>query len=284
MESQPAPDSAPTAAQTPLRLLVVEDNPTNQKVILRQLQSLGYEADLVTHGQAALDQMAHTFYPIVLMDCRLPGIDGYTAARLIRQREQERLQAGHPGPGRSVIIALTASDEPQDQATAMAAGMDDFLMKPLRRETLAAALNHWQQVVSQLTVSQPTAAAGQADQALAALTATLTELQFDLEQLHQLSDHSYEFEQELLQLYLDDTQFQVQQLQEACQQQDLAAIEQIAHHLKGASASIGAKSVETLAEDLEVQAKHRDWPGTAELLTQLRRTFEQVQSQLKPVL
>ncbi len=267
-----------------LRLLVVEDNPTNQKVILRQLQSLGYEADLAAHGQAALDQMTQTFYAIVLMDCRLPGIDGYAAARLIRQREQECLQSGHPGSARSVIIALTASDEPQDQAAAMAAGMDDFLMKPLRRETLAATLNHWHQVVlSQMTARQPVVAEPETER-LVALTAKLTDLQFDLEQLHQLSDHNFEFEQELLQLYLDDAQFQLQQLQQAHHQQNLTAMEQIAHYLKGASASIGAKSLELLADGLEQQAKQGHWSAAAELAVNLGQEFERVQTYIRPVL
>jgi len=279
MDSDSALPSPPRPASIPfpIKLLVVEDNLTNQKLLLRQLQSLGYEADLASNGQAALEMTAQTFYHLILMDCRLPGVDGYTATRLIRQRD-----AG--APQSTIIIALTASDEPQAQIDALAAGMDDFLTKPLRRELLAARLEHWIKRCA-LLQSEPGATT---------FYATLRELQFDLEQLQQLSDHSLEFEQELLQLYLDDLQVQFTQLQQAISTATWPQIEQIAHHIKGASANIGAIKLSQLAEVLEQQSRQQSGQQSGQqfdsvhdllnLLDPLVHEFEWLHQRITPVL
>lgn len=260
------PDSvAPTSA---LKILVAEDNPTNQKVILHQLQSLGYAAELVSDGQAAVDATAQTFYPIVLMDCRLPKVDGYTAARLIRQREQV---AQTP---RTVIIALTASDDLAAEHEANAAGMDDFLTKPLRREMLSTTLAKWSRW-QQLEQSARQTATERSPLNLRPEPALLA-VHFDLGRLHQLSDGNPEFEQELLQLYLDDTQEQIQQLLQANHRQNFLQIERTAHHIRGASASVGAFQLEAISAKLEQEAQHLR--ATSLLVEQLEQSFKQVQT------
>jgi CheY-like chemotaxis protein len=266
------PHELASAIQLPaLNILVVEDNLTNQKVIVRQLQSLGYEPDTATTGQAALDAVAQKAYDIVLMDCRLPEMNGYTAARLIRQREQQF------NDKKSIIIALTASDEPQVKQEAIAAGMDDFLTKPLRREILAATLGRWHQ---HLLKSKPLAAQPSInlEPDFAEYQATLWKLHFDLMQLHQLSDHNLEFEHELLQLYLADTKDQLQQLQQAIRKQNFQLIEQIAHHIKGASASVGAKQLKQIAEQIEQQAKQQQLDVVVRSMSQLKQAFNQIQT------
>lgn len=288
-ESAPNGDHSLLPNQPLFKILVVEDNTTNQKVILRQLQSLGFEADLATHGQAALDLTAHTFYAMVLMDCRLPGIDGYHATRLIRQREQQSQQ-----PFKTIIIALTANDEPEAETEAIAAGMDDFLTKPLRRETLAATLERWHKRFLESTLElrlkqQKLEQATQlSEPPRLTLELALRDLQFDLERLHQLSDYNLEFEQELLRLYLDDTQTQLQQLWQVVDCQDFYQIEQLAHHIKGSSASVGANRLEQLAEALEQQAKQAQAQQMKpELITQLGlqivQQFEQVRLHIEKV-
>lgn len=274
IEPEVSTHQQPTIA---LKILVVEDNLTNQKVIVQQLQSLGYVAEVASNGQAALDALAQTLYPIVLMDCCLPEIDGYTVTRLIRQREQ---QLGEPN--QTIIIALTASDDPQAQREAIAAGMDDFLTKPLRRDTLAAAIEHWNQALCKKLQSgemQDSSSWG-GDRNSDALT-NLWELHFDLARLHQLSDNNQEFEQDLLQLYIDDTQDQLQHLQQAIDKQNLQHIERIAHHIKGASASVGAKQIEQIAETIEQQAKQQ-LETINVLMPRLEHAFSQIQTLLHP--
>jgi CheY-like chemotaxis protein len=275
--------AAPSQPET-LKVLVVEDNLTNQKVIVCQLQSLGYAVEVASDGQTALDVLAVTAYPIILMDCRLPKVDGYMTTRLIRQQEQHR---GATNP--AIIIALTANDDSQAQQEAMAAGMNDFLTKPLRRETLAVTLEHWNQILCKQQSVDPLSHQVEAldDIDSQMLTRELWQLHFDWVRLRELSDHNREFEQELLQIYLDDTQDQLQHLEQAIDRQNLQHIERIAHHMKGASASIGAKQIETIARTVEQQAKQQQLELIRGLMPQLKQGFSQIQmlieAQTKPV-
>ena len=114
------------------RLLVVEDNPVNQKVTVRQLQKLGYAADAAANGIEALDAVARTDYVLIFMDCHMPEMDGFEATTELRAR-------GTTSP----IIALTASALPADRTRCFEAGMDDFLTKPIREKDLSEVLSRW---------------------------------------------------------------------------------------------------------------------------------------------
>ncbi|NJR59554.1 MAG: response regulator [Cyanobacteria bacterium CRU_2_1] len=140
-----SPKILPDHQPSNLRILLVEDNPTNQKLTLKQLQSLGHTADIVGNGYAAVTTIAHSRYDLVLMDCHLPLIDGFTATLAIRDRESQNTA---PCSKRIIVIAMTASDSRQDRERAIAVGMDDYLLKPVRRETLATLLNHWSQIIA----------------------------------------------------------------------------------------------------------------------------------------
>jgi len=120
------------AERLPLRILLAEDNPVNQKVALLMLQRMGYHADLVGNGLDALEATSRQSYDVILMDMQMPELDGVEATRRIRARTGS---AGGPH-----IIALTANAMAEDRAACLAAGMDDFLSKPLTPSQLAAAL------------------------------------------------------------------------------------------------------------------------------------------------
>lgn len=150
----PAVISAPPAevaltnapAQSSADILLVEDQVANQAVVLRQLSKLGYTADLVQNGMEAVTRLTQTphGYHLVLMDCQMPLLDGFEATRRIREHEQ------HEG-GHITIVALTAQAMKGDQERCLAAGMDDYLTKPMRLNDLQQTLTRWLPVPTSAT-------------------------------------------------------------------------------------------------------------------------------------
>jgi CheY-like chemotaxis protein len=119
----------------PGRILVVEDNPVNQRVVERLLSRMGYQCDVVTNGEEAVNAVGAGTYGLVLMDGQMPVMDGYDAARAIRALPTEN--ASIP------IVAMTASALPGDRDRALEAGMDDYLSKPVDSGLLARVVRHY---------------------------------------------------------------------------------------------------------------------------------------------
>ncbi|HEY9702187.1 MAG TPA: response regulator, partial [Allocoleopsis sp.] len=116
------------------QILVVEDIIINQKIILKQLERLGYKADCVGNGQEALDILSNQQYNVILMDCQMPILDGYETTEILRKLE---------GENRHIIIGLTAYAMEGDRGKCLAAGMDDYLTKPLNINDLSNMLKKW---------------------------------------------------------------------------------------------------------------------------------------------
>jgi CheY-like chemotaxis protein len=135
----PAETPAPTSR--PTRVLVAEDNHVNQVVVVAILKKLGYTAAIAENGREAVEICTHDEFAAVLMDCQMPKLDGYDAAREIRKRESD---------GRHIpIIAVTAHSMTSDRDACLEAGMDDYISKPLRSGELQAALGRWLPAMSQ---------------------------------------------------------------------------------------------------------------------------------------
>lgn len=232
----------PNPANSRLKILLVEDNIVNQKVTLNQLKHLGYTADVAANGKEAIEMLNQIPYNLVLMDCQMPILDGYAATRAIRE-QQSRPQ--------SVIIALTANAMLEDRERCLAAGMDDYLSKPISKEKLSEKLTYWGELLEQQAVKQQ------------------MNLAIDWEHLHQISDGNEAFERELLQIFWEDTQQHLDAARTALESENAISVSRSAHHVKGSSANVGLYEMQAIASMLEQQALNDDLSQAATLISQL---------------
>jgi PAS domain S-box-containing protein len=225
--SAPPPRPAETAGG---RVLVVEDNTVNQKVAIAMIQSLGYAAEAVGDGLQAVEACARANYDAVLMDCQMPQMDGFKATAFIRQREGKERH--------TPIIALTASVTAEDHQRCLAAGMDDYLSKPVPREALAAALRKW----IPLAVTAPAAPAA---------TSPSSSLPHS-HPLRVLESHAGPRAlAEVIDVFLQTIPRRLEDLRQAQLRGDADAMRALAHSLKGASAQIGARGMADLCVQIE---------------------------------
>jgi len=140
IEAAPVQPTAEMAQLSHTRILLAEDNTVNQKVALAQLKGLGFTADAVANGHEVLSALRQVPYDIIFMDCQMPEMDGYEASRLIREAERKS-NASWKVPVR--IVAMTANAMAGDREMCIAAGMDDYLSKPVRKTDLQSALIKW---------------------------------------------------------------------------------------------------------------------------------------------
>jgi two-component system sensor histidine kinase/response regulator len=124
------------AAARPERILLVEDQPVNQRLVVQQLKKLGFAARAVANGQLALNALAYERFDLVLMDCHMPVMDGFEATRMIRKSE---LHTGRRVP----IVAMTANARREDREACLGAGMDDYLAKPVMIDQIRAKIATW---------------------------------------------------------------------------------------------------------------------------------------------
>ncbi|MFS8911255.1 response regulator [Synechococcus sp. H60.3] len=256
----PLSQSAPSASrpQQPLRILLAEDNPVNQKVALRQLQSLGYLADVVANGQEVLDLLQQVKYDLILMDCQMPVMDGYEATRRLRQQERG---SGH----RTVVIAITANAMQEDRERCLQAGMDDYLSKPVLKEDLEKVLNHWSQRIAPSAAGAANGAASSdppSPEAAGGDPAPTLPYPIDAAYLERVTGGDRQFQRELLQVFVQDGQDQLPRLRQALAAGNAEDLRKIAHRLKGASANVGANAFCQVARELEHLGVQLAQPGS----------------------
>jgi signal transduction histidine kinase/CheY-like chemotaxis protein len=240
--SEPRPDPV-TARHAPnllagVRVLVVDDNAINRKVTVAVLGGLGCEADTARNGAEAIASLEKGTYDLVLMDCHMPEIDGYEATRIIRRNEQ----AGGP---RLPIVGLSAQALPEHRQQALAAGMDDYLVKPVVKQTLRRALVAVLEGHEALSV--PPRRAGDPDGADDNLTLDARAL----EDLREMSIDGNALVAETATDLLERWAADLQQLDEALAANDAARLETVAHSLKSATAHLGATAASQLCAHLE---------------------------------
>jgi PAS domain S-box-containing protein len=249
--------SAPTAgvlAGDGRRVLVVEDNEINQFAARRLLRSFGLVVDVAANGREAITMTGRTEYGAVFMDCQMPDVDGYTATRVIRRREEH---SGRHTP----IIALTAHALDGDRERCLAAGMDDYLSKPLRRQTIQDVLGR----LPEFQPTQPAAAEHRGDL-------------FDPGPLQEIGDP--ETEVALATMFLDQSAERLPAMQEAIVADDADRLHGLAHGLKGSAATVGATRMSEIAKELCEIAAAGQTSGALELHGKLSDALAQTRAAL----
>jgi len=250
------------AGRHPLRILLAEDNTVNQKLALRLLSQMGYRADIAANGLEAIQAVERQVYDVVLMDVQMPEMDGLEATRQVRQREG----AGRPP---LIIIAMTANAMQGDRELCIAAGMDDYLAKPIRVEELVAALERAQPKAKLEVQSQSIAGRGPAIDAV-----TFKSL---------VAAMGADYIGELVAAYLEETPRLITGLRQDLEQGDVAAFRRTAHSIKSSSASFGANHLAEAARELEQLAQEDYKDGVGKRIDHLEQLYYQVQEQLREV-
>ncbi|MEH2450520.1 GAF domain-containing protein [Nostoc sp.] len=249
------------STKSKLRILLAEDNLVNQKVALKQLQSLGYKADVVANGKEVLQLLEKIPYDLILMDCQMPILDGLETTKEIHRWQEDAFALRR----RPVVIAMTANAMKEDEQMCLNAGMDDYLSKPVFKEQLAAALEHWTGVIfsqQEAVVDEQTVS---------------TDLAIDWEHLHRISGNDAEFELNLLQVCVEDIKPRLEIIIAAIASHDFGQIVREVHHLKGASANIGATAMYLAADKLEQLAYHQELKDTTNLILELKEFVNCIQ-------
>jgi two-component system sensor histidine kinase/response regulator len=227
------------------RVLVVEDNPLNQLVAQGIVTTLGYDVDIVDNGAEALRSILHTSYAAVLMDCHMPVLDGYDATREIRRREG----AG----GRIPVIAMTAGAMNEDRERCLAAGMDDFISKPVTLAAVETTLAEWA-VESRESPMAPDASTHTGDER----PGWDDEPALDVNRITQLRQLGSMGGTDLLGrvvgLFDRDRTTSLSAIRDASVSRSVPALQEALHKLKGTSANMGANRVAALCRQLEEQA------------------------------
>ncbi len=243
------------------RLLVAEDNTVNQRVAVHLLEKIGYQADVVANGLEAIEALTRIPYPLVLMDCQMPELDGYAATAKIRESEGARR--------RTPIIAMTAGAMTGDRELCLAAGMDDYISKPVRVEELESVLARW--------LPNP----GPPGDVPRAAPDAEGETKIDRSALAKLGDPDQggdpAFLRDLASLFRDEAGPLLAAMRSAATTGDGKQLSGAAHTLKGGSAYLGALAVRSLTERLEALGKSTDMTGALDLVDLLDREVAEFQ-------
>ena len=266
-DSEPQPDATEPertiAESTRDIVLVAEDNPVNQKLVLLQIEKLGYQVEAVSNGRDVVEAVARGHYGLVMMDCQMPEMDGYAATAAVRTIEARN------GSRHLPIIAMTANAMQGDREACLAAGMDDYITKPVKSAQLREVIERW---LHRDDAAWPPATTPPrlepVDRAV-------------LEQLHELTGASEpDFVDRLIDIYLEDIPHDLQAVRTAVATGDARGLEQAAHAIKGSSLNLGANPLAALVGDMERLARAGSMERAAALVPALEAEYDRVAATL----
>jgi len=296
----------------PLRILLAEDNATNQKLALRFLERMGYRADVVANGLEAVDALKRQFYDVVLMDVQMPEMDGLEATRHVRRELPDARQPR--------VIAMTANAMQGDREMCLAAGMDDYVSKPIRIEELVEALSKSRPLEGGLAAEQTAPGKGSGEdrsrpevldragstepvvdaepelvekrpeQALSSASPPATSAPAlavldpaAMGDLLSMLGGEFDYLVELIDSFLEDAPQLLSELDRFVQSGDAAGVRRVAHSLKSNGADFGAATLSNLCKELEMMGKEGTMGEAADLAAQIATEYGKVEAALVAV-
>ncbi len=241
----PAAPRKDAAKKRFFRILLVEDNPVNQRVAQLQLGKLGYTADVASSGEETLKAFDERTYDLIFMDCQMPLMDGFETTAEIRKKES--------GERHTPIVAMTANALEGDRNRCLAAGMNDYLSKPVDMKKLAEILARWDVTL---------------DPAV-------------LQSLRELAGGETKLVRDVIDQFLKDAPKRLAAIREGARSGDLKALEKASHALKGASGNIGAKALWAICEKIEEMAREGSTDKIGAPLGVLEEEFGKLEEELE---
>ena len=248
--------------QFDLKVLLAEDNPTNQEVALTMLRNFGCSVDVVENGRQALHALAERPYDLVLMDCQMPELDGYSATTEIR-----RLEYAREDVPRQLIVALTAHALAGDRERCLAAGMDGYMSKPFRQDQMQNMLLqfcrhkmvHTDPLAGEVSVKKSNEhRASEGEAAQKAITGKDAKIDFSV--LKELEVLQVEGEPDVIgkivEAYIEGSSALLASLQENKEEATSQEVQRISHTLKSSSANVGALALAEMCRRLELECKN----------------------------
>jgi PAS domain S-box-containing protein len=270
--SAPHPEAADPERRKRRRILVVEDNITNQKVAMGMLRKLGYRADAAADGREAVKALETLPYDLVLMDCQMPEMDGFEATAIIR--DPASFVRDHDLP----VIALTAYAMKGDRERCLAVGMNDYLAKPITLPALSEMLEKWlPPETGESATTAETEGASSPDRTGGGGQAPV----FDHSGFRRRIMDDEELAQEVMAAFLSDIPEQINALEKALARGDETAASAVGHRIKGAAANICAPALCELAVQIEAAGETGDMEGVGRLTDRLTRAFAAFKSHIE---
>lgn len=223
-----------------IRLLLVEDNQTNQEVALALLKKLGYRVDLANNGFEALTMLEQHNYNLVLMDCQMPELDGFAATAKIRSGSLPGIKADIP------IIAMTANAMRGDREQCIEAGMDDYISKPVQPKELLEKINQWLSSGRGSVAVDDESSLNSGDEV------------FDEPELFQRLLGEEKLVKKIIATFLNDTPAQIQELRAALKVAETEKALRLVHNIKGSAANVSAKALKKAAMELENDLRRKE--------------------------
>ena len=257
-----------TCNVTGVRILVVEDNPTNRTVFQHQLQALGYSPEIVGSPREVPARLKNSPYDLILTDIHMPEMDGYELVQYIRAREQETSTY-------TPVIAVTANALPGERDRCLKAGMDDYIPKPVDMEVLRHTLCYW------LGGREPPPAS---DQDLAYAATGNAEGSVNLARLAALVGGELRQQRAIINNFVETLPETLAAIHAAFHKPDAGALYFWAHRFKSSAAAVGAESLAQMCQTLEDFAEEQEWDGIASLVGELDSQVQRVVKDLKAAL